>query len=110
MGASYDAELEMETAGVLHEMVRLRNGGEALDTAWSAARADVESHDRGIAGDLLGSTFRDVYAPDHDRVLKQADSVPPAIAATAVVGETCAHFYLVADEKARHHMPSPVPR
>jgi hypothetical protein len=105
-----DGGVEMDTAGVLHEMVRLRDNSETLGAAWSAALAAVDGNDAGIGEDLLGSTFRSVYAPDHRRVREQADGVAPAMAASAQVGEQCAYFYRVADMNARDGMPAAGPR
>jgi len=105
MGAADGDGIEMDTAGILHEMVRLRDNGETLDAAWSAARTAIDGNDAGIGGDVLGSTFRRVYDADHTRVQDLANGVPPMMAASAQVGEQCAYFYRAADANGRTSMP-----
>ena len=105
MGAPDGDDIKMDTAGVLHEMVRLRDNGETLDRAWSAARATIDGNDAGIGADLLGSTFRGVYAPDHTRVQDLANGVPPMMSASAQIGEQCAYWYRAADANGHNSMP-----
>ncbi len=105
MGAADGDGIEMDTAGILHEMVRLRDNGETLDGAWSAARTGIGGNDAGIGADLLGSTFRRVYDADRTRVQELADGVPPMMAASAQVGEQCAYFYRAADANGQNSMP-----
>jgi hypothetical protein len=107
MGAEDGDGIEMDTAGILHEMVRLRDNGETLSTAWSAARTAIDGNDAGIGADLLGSTFRRIYAPDHTRVQELANGVPPMMSASAQIGEQSAYFYRAADANGRNSMPRP---
>lgn len=104
MGAPEDDGLDMDTAGVLHEMATLRSDGEALSTGWSAARTTVDNNLTAMGGDLLGQTFRRIYDMDDPLIRQKADAVVAEFTAEAGVGEVSAYFYRVADMNAKNRI------
>jgi hypothetical protein len=97
----------MDTDAVITHSGVLKQHGETLEQAWTAAAAGLSTDEAGIAQDVLGITYRSQYDPDSAAVRAQADRVAPALRASAQVAEQCAYLYRAADQYGRNGMPTP---
>lgn len=97
----------MDTGAVIAQSGVLKQHGDTLEQAWTAAAAALGADEAGIAQDVLGITYRSRYDPDSAVVREQADRVAPALKGSAQVAEQCAYLYRAADQYGRNGMPTP---
>jgi hypothetical protein len=99
--------IHMDTDMIETVMRGLTGAGEDLDGGWRASRAEVESGEAGIGGDVLGQAFRGAYEAPSRMLRSRADELPPALRTAADNGMACCTDYVAAEGRAAAAMPVP---